>query len=100
MARLAPFDIRLDIGWRHQAHIMSQRQKLTGGSMMQRAKGFTRRGLSFAKKGQNLRATDRFADDNIARCVHCIDLKNVLRQIKTNNVNFRPLAPSLVRRLR
>src|SRR5271170_1036552 len=87
--RLAPFDIRLDRGWRHQAHVMSQSQELTG-PMMRRATGFNadKARSQLGKKRQNLRATDRSADDNIARCVHCMDLKNVLRQIKANGADF------------
>src|SRR5271154_637235 len=68
---------------------MSQSQKLTG-PMMRRATGFNadKARSQLGKKRQNLRATDRSADDNIAQCVHCMDLKNVLRQIKANGANF------------
>src|SRR5271163_2594823 len=60
------------------------------GPMMRRATGFNphQARSQLRKKRQNLRAADRSADDNIAQCVHCMDLKNVLRQIKANGANF------------
>src|SRR5580700_7746463 len=68
---------------------MSQRQKLTG-PVMRRATGFNahKARWQLRKKRQNLRAADRPADDDPARRVHSMDLKNVLRQIQANGANF------------
>ena len=86
---LPALEIRLHIGWRHQAHLVAKLDNLARPIVACPARlDANQTRLDPLEKPSHLRTTQRLLHNNIAGAVNGMDLKNVLGQIKADCGNL------------
>ena len=86
---LAALHIGLDVGRRHQAHLMAQLDQLARPVMRRAARlDADQAGRQLGEERQHLRSSQRLANNDLASRIDAVNLKNALGQIEADRGNL------------